>query len=50
MEHKIFSNRSNRFETENLTSDTRQTEFDILFETNSIVDNSNRERRYNRFR
>jgi hypothetical protein len=45
MEHKTFSNSGNRFETENLTSDTRQSEFDGLFETNNMVDRINRETR-----
>ena len=45
MEHKTFSNRGNRFETENMVSDTVQSEFDSLFETSNMVDRINREKR-----
>lgn len=38
-----------RFETENLTSETLQSEFDRLFETNNMVDRINREQRESRF-
>jgi len=50
MEQKTFSNRASQFETENQKRETRQSEFDRLFETSNIVDESGLEQRENRKR
>lgn len=42
MEQKIFRNKAHSFETETLSS-----EFDILFETNNLVDKRRREQMEN---
>ena len=42
MEHKTFRNGADRFETGNPASETLQSEFESLFETNNIVDRFNR--------
>lgn len=49
MEHKTFTNRSDRFETENIKSETLQSEFKSLFENINIVDRINRDRRESTF-
>jgi hypothetical protein len=49
MEHKPFNNKGDRFETENLISETVQSGFDTLFETHNMVDRINREKRESMF-